>query len=101
MDQHKKPVESVELPAFIRAFGVKMPLVIKDKRPYYSEYKSGVGAITVEQCADGNWLATVRLSNATISNGVTSSSIPAALRSLRGCLRNLAIDLDRLGIKPR
>lgn len=91
----------IVLPKQVRAFGITLQRRDEYERPFYSGSKPGCPAVNLEQLTDGSWLAVAIMRGVAVVPDLTSASIPAALRNLRGHLRNLAIDLDKLGVKPR
>ena len=89
-----------KLPEKIRTFGVVLERSKDHSYVFYSGSGRG-GTIYLEQLEDGTWIATARLGSVIVNPSLSSSSIPAALRNLRGHLGNLAISINALGIKPR
>jgi hypothetical protein len=93
-------IKKLELPENIRTFG----MILRRREEYEAPFYSGSnGRFTINLGMQGphKWLAVALFSSCNVNPGLTSSSFKAALRNLRGHLRNLAIDLDRSGIKPR
>lgn len=100
LDVAMKLIKEIELPEKIRTFGLTLRRRKEYERPFYSG-SSGHGTINLGQHEDGSWLAIAMFSDVNVVPGLTSSSIKAALRNLRGHLGNLSISLSKLGIKPK
>lgn len=94
-------VNGSPIPQQVRAFGILLHKREEYESPFYSGSKPGCPTINLMQEKDGTWRAAALFTSVTVLPRLSSASIPAALRNLRGHLGNLAIDLDKLGIKPR
>lgn len=92
--------KEIEVPETIRTFGMILKKRDEYEGPFYSG-SNGYCTINLAMVAPNEWQAVARFIGITVKPDLTSSSIKAALRNLRGHLRNLAIALDKLGIKPR
>lgn len=86
-------------PATVRMFGVEL------KRKLHTTqagdralYEGGPpdARMSIWQNGFGRWFASVTFGVHTVTPDISSASIPAAIRDLRGHLLNLQLDLDRL-----
>lgn len=100
LDVAMKLIKEIELPEKIRTFGLTLRRRKEHERPFYSGGNMHC-SVNLGQSEDGTWLAVAMFSSVNVVPGLTSSSIKAALRNLRGHLGNLAIALDSMGVKPR
>lgn len=100
MTEQELTAVKIALPEKIRTFKMVLTRRKEYDYPFYSG-SNGYSRVNLQQEEDGTWLAAGLFRNTIVKPDLTSSSFRAALRNLRGHLRNLAIDLNRMKIEPR
>ena len=98
-----KFLDSKGHPESVTAFGHKLTRsLIQTENACIASYRGGAPGqqFGIWENSNGSWTASATIGEHVITPYCTSSSIPAAIRNLRGHLLNLELDLGKL-LHPR